>query len=83
MVLSEEDIAKFQALYLREFGEEITKEAAYEQGIKLLNLVSSVYKSMTQDEHDLIQSRRKESLPALIKTLLNNEHKGNYHEEVS
>jgi len=38
MVLSDEDIVKFQALYKSEFGMEISREDAYEKGIKLLTI---------------------------------------------
>lgn len=55
MVLSDEDIAKFQMLYQEQFGIEITKEEAYEQGMKLLSLVSIVYKPMTKEEYDFVE----------------------------
>jgi hypothetical protein len=58
MVLSDDDIRKFQELYLEHFGKEISKEDAYEQGIKLLRLMSAVWKPMTQEEFDFIQKRR-------------------------
>lgn len=54
MVLSDENIMKFQALYKREFGMEISKEDAYEQGIKLVRLMSIVYKPMTENKYQLI-----------------------------
>ena len=63
MVLSDEDILKFQALYKSEFGIEISKNDAYEKGIKLLRLMSAVYKPMTEKEHELIQKHRKDTLP--------------------
>ena len=55
MVLSNEDIAKFQTLYKSHFGKEISKEGAYEQGIKLLRLLSIVHKPMTEEEFNFIQ----------------------------
>ncbi len=61
MVLSDENISKFQALYMSEFGVEISKEDAYEKGIKLLELMSVVYKPMTQQEHDFVQKHRQET----------------------
>jgi hypothetical protein len=58
MVLSDDDIRKFQDLYRERFGKEISKEDAYEQGIKLLRLMSVVYRPMTEAEYNNIQERR-------------------------
>lgn len=79
MVLSDEDIIKFQALYKNELGIEISKEDAYEKGIKLLRLMSSVYKPMTEKEYELIQKHRNNTLPLLIKKLHNYEPNKHYH----
>ena len=65
MVLSDEDLTKFQALYKNEFGIEISKEKAYEQGMKLLNLVSIVYQPTTEEEYELIENCYKNTLPLL------------------
>lgn len=65
MALTDEDIVKFQALYKSEFGMEISREEAYEKGIKLLRLVSAVYKPMTQEEYERIQKHRQDTLPLL------------------
>ena len=70
MVLSNEDILKFQALYKSEFGIKISKEDAYEKGIKLLRLMSIVYKPMAEKEHELIQKHRKDNVQ-LLKEKLN------------
>ena len=69
MVLLDEDIIKFQALYKSEFGMEISREDAYEKGIKLLRLMSIVYKPMTEKEYALIQKHRKDTRPLLIDKL--------------
>lgn len=53
MVLSDEDILRFQALYKSEFGMEISRDEAYEKGTKLLGLMSIVYKPMTEEEYEL------------------------------
>ncbi len=71
MVLSDEDIMKFQALYRSELGLEINKEDAYEKGIKLLTLMSAVYKPMTETEYKFIQKHRTETLPLLTKKIAN------------
>ncbi|HAW57728.1 MAG TPA: hypothetical protein DCX03_01730 [Bacteroidales bacterium] len=71
MVLSDEDILKFQALYKSEFGIEISREDAYEKGIKLLGLMSAVYKPMSEEEYEFIQGHRKDTLPLLKQNIKN------------
>ena len=43
-MLSEDDINKFQEIYQKEFGKEISKEEALEQGIKLITLMKIILK---------------------------------------
>ena len=69
MVLSDEDITKFQALYKSAFGTDISREDAYESGVKLLRLMSLVYKPMTEQEFASIQKHRQDTLPLLQKYL--------------
>ena len=69
MVLTDADIAKFQALYRSEFGKEISAEQAYEQGIKLVRLMSAVYRPMTKEQFEKIQKHRESTLPLLIKRI--------------
>ena len=69
MVLSDEDITKLQALYKSELGIEISREDAYERGIKLLRLMSSVYQPMTEKDYQFIQKHREDTLPLLINKL--------------
>lgn len=42
--LSDEQISEFQEIYEEHFGTEISKEDAYQNGIKLLRLVELIYK---------------------------------------
>ncbi len=58
MVLSDEQIKKFQNIYKDKFGKEISKEDAYEKGIKLLRLLHIIYKPMTQDDFDFYSDER-------------------------
>jgi hypothetical protein len=44
MNLSDEKVIEFQNLYKEHFCEEISKKDAYEQGIKLLRLISVLYR---------------------------------------
>ncbi len=57
-MLSHEQITNFQALYMKRFGREITREEAYEKGAKLMRLVEIIYKPMTEDEYHQVQARR-------------------------
>jgi hypothetical protein len=63
------DLEKFQSLYKSEFGIELSKEDAYEKGIKLLSLMSLVYKPMSKNEYSSIQKHRRESISLLAQRL--------------
>lgn len=73
MVLTDVDIKKFQALYRSEFGKEISAEQAYEQGIKLVRLMSAIYRPMTEEQFEKIQKHRESTLPLLIKRITQDE----------
>lgn len=60
MQLTDENITEFQMLYQKHFGKDISKEDAYEQGIKLLRLMSLMYRPMTQAEFHAVQARQQE-----------------------
>ena len=70
-MLLDEDIIKLQALYKSELGVEISREDAYDRGIKLLRLMSAVYRPMSEKEYELIQKHRNETLPLLQKRITN------------
>jgi hypothetical protein len=65
MVLSDDDIAKFQTLYKERFGIELNKQDAYEKGVKLLRLLALVFKPMTKEEQGLVRQRRQATAPLL------------------
>lgn len=71
MILSDTDIMKFQALYKSELGIAISREDAYERGVKLLGLMSAVYKPMSEKEYEQIERHRKDTLPLLQKRITN------------
>ena len=48
-------------MYKKRFGKEITREEAYEKGVKLMRLVEIVYQPMTESEYKQLQERRKET----------------------
>jgi len=60
-MLSHEQIIKFQTLYKNRFGKEISREEAYEQGVKLMRLIELIYKPMTEAEYRELQERRRET----------------------
>ena len=65
MVLSDENITKFQTLYKERFGIELSKQDAYEKGIKLLRLTALAYKPMTKEEWKSVQDHRHATAPFL------------------
>ena len=58
MQLTNEQVAKFQAIYKAKFGLEISREQAYEQGIKLVRLMQLVYRPMTKGELVKVNGRQ-------------------------
>ncbi|MEK9170774.1 MAG: hypothetical protein AAB789_00455 [Patescibacteria group bacterium] len=48
-------------MYKKRFGKEITREEAYEKGVKLMRLVEIVYQPMTETEYKQLQERRKQT----------------------
>ncbi len=70
-MLTDSDIKKFQILYKEQFGTEISKEEALEQGHKLLTLMSSVYKPMTREEVHFTDSHRHNTKQDLVDRLDN------------
>jgi hypothetical protein len=74
-MLTEQDITNFQSLYKSEFGKEITRAEALEQGLKLVGLLFNVYQPMTQEEYDEIEEHRRATAPQLINILRNKNEK--------
>lgn len=60
-MLSDEQIIKYQTLYKNRYGKEISREEAYEQGVKLIRLVELTYKPMTEAEYRELQERRRQN----------------------
>jgi len=58
-MLSDEQIIKFQTLWKNRFDKEISREEAYEKGVKLIRLVELIYKPMTKTEYQQLQERRR------------------------
>ena len=60
-MISDKQIQSFQTLWRDRFGVDISREEAYEKGVRLLRLVELVYKPMTEAEFELVQKRCKET----------------------
>ncbi len=54
-MISNEGLKKFQELYGKYFGEEISCETAYQRATKLLRLVEIIYKPMTLEESEMVR----------------------------
>jgi len=57
MLISEMYVQKYQKLYYEHFGEKLTKEAAYDGCVKLLQLFKIVYTPMTVEQFKKIRQR--------------------------
>lgn len=80
MRLTDEHIRKFQAIYKARFGVDLTEDEAREKGTQLLRLMELVYKPMSNEEYELVQKRRLETLPLLTHKLQNHEHSITYNQ---
>ncbi|KKQ00898.1 MAG: hypothetical protein US07_C0005G0013 [Candidatus Levybacteria bacterium GW2011_GWB1_36_18] len=60
-MLSDKQIAEYQTLYKNRYGKEISREEAFEKGVKLIRLVELIYKPMTEAEYQQLQERRRQT----------------------
>lgn len=60
-MLTDEQVTKFQDIYRKRFGKEISRADALEKGIKLVRMMEIIYKSITKKEFNELQERRKRS----------------------
>lgn len=60
-MLSDGQVAQFQALYKKHFNKEICREEALEQGSKLIRLIELIYKPMTETEYQQLQIHRQKT----------------------
>jgi len=58
MLLTPNQIARFQEIYQKRFGKTLSREEALEKGIKLVRLMQIVYKPMTVEQYQKLQERR-------------------------
>jgi hypothetical protein len=50
MVVADEHIAEFQALYTKHYGIELTKAQALEKGLRVIRLVENVSRALALDD---------------------------------
>ncbi len=60
MHLSDKHINEFQELWKEHFGQEISKEFAYNQAIKLIELVEIASQPLTKEDLQRVEESRKE-----------------------
>lgn len=58
-MIDDKHISNFLKIYKEQFGVEISKKEALEQGTKLLQLVKIVYQPITLEEYEKIEARIK------------------------
>ena len=66
MHISDEQVEQFRQLYFKRYGKEISREDAYEQGLKLLRLVQIIYKPITETQFETAQIERMKTIQSLI-----------------
>ena len=55
MTLSDEKVIEFQKIYKEHFGKDISKEDARENGIKLLELISTLYRPKDLEDSEITE----------------------------
>lgn len=58
MSLTKEQVEKFQVIYKKRFGKEISYQDALAGGISLARMMQIIYKPITQKEYDDLQERK-------------------------
>jgi len=61
MLLTDKQIAKFQAIYKARFGKKISRAEAYDMGAKLVRMMQIIYKPMAKADYDQLQERRRQT----------------------
>lgn len=61
-MLTNKQVDKFQDIYRKRFGKEISRANALEKGIKLVRLMKIIYKPITEKDLEDLQKRRKNKI---------------------
>lgn len=59
-MLSDLQVTKFQKIYRAKFGMEISREAALDKGLKLVNLMALIYKPMLVEDYKKVVERQRQ-----------------------
>ncbi len=59
MILSDEDIAKYQEIHKKYYGVEISKEEAYKSGSALIRFIEVVCKTVAREQSSCTQEKDK------------------------
>ena len=60
-MLTDEQIKTYQTLYKNRFGISISREDAFDMGVKLIRLVELIYKPMSEAEYQQLKKRHRET----------------------
>ncbi len=69
MIPNDEQLEEFRKIYLEVYGEEITREKALEEAIKLIQLMKIVYKPMTEEAYVAILNHRIDTYPLALESM--------------
>lgn len=58
-MLTDKQITRFQQIYQKRFGKEISREEAQEKGIKLVNLMRVVYSPLAEKDFNQLKKNYK------------------------
>jgi len=59
-MLTAQQVKRFQEIYNRNFGVSISSKEAYEEGIRLVNLIKTIYRPISELEYKRLKERRGE-----------------------
>ncbi len=60
-MISKESLEKFEDIYMKRFGKNLSNQAALESATSLLTLMKAIYRPMTREDYEKLQKRRKET----------------------
>ncbi len=76
MLLTDKQIAEFQAIYKARFGKDISRAEALEKGAKLVRMMQIIYKPMTNADYARLQERRRQTSGKITKGSSNSANSG-------
>ncbi|PIS14560.1 hypothetical protein COT64_02015 [Candidatus Shapirobacteria bacterium CG09_land_8_20_14_0_10_39_12] len=61
MQLTEQQITKFQAIYKTRFNKQLSRKEALEKGIKLARMMQIIYRPITKEQYQQLQTRNSQT----------------------